>query len=372
MRNEFSAYYRPVDSDLQQMWSNCIFVFDANVLLNLYRYSSKTSEQFLKVLENISDRVWITHQAAFEYQDRRLLEITQQERIFRVISEKLDNVQREIESLLSKGHLSILVDEIIRKIEKAKQDLLKHQEAHPNLFENDEIRNELTKIFEDKVGKPYSETKLAEIIKIGSDRYEKEIPPGYKDKGKTGQKVFSGIVVENKYGDLIQWFQLIDQGLSIQAPIIFITDDRKDDWWWIVNGKTVGPRPELVAEMVQKANVEFYMYQPEQFIKFANDFFRLKISKSSIDEVREFEEAKTDWKNLAIKALESLQGEADLSEIYDFVERSTVTTLPKSWQSQVRRALYNYSSDCEIYTGKEDLFLHAGKGRWALRSLPQG
>jgi len=47
---------------------------------------------------------------------------------------------------------------------------------------------------------------------------------------------------------------------------VLVTDDRKEDWWWISHGKTVGPRRELVEEMRSVAGVPFYMYRPESLL----------------------------------------------------------------------------------------------------------
>jgi hypothetical protein len=56
MRKTFSGYYRPTEDEFAEMWRNCLFVLDANVLLNLYRYSRKTSDEFLGILDGVSDR----------------------------------------------------------------------------------------------------------------------------------------------------------------------------------------------------------------------------------------------------------------------------------------------------------------------------
>ena len=42
MRKTFPGYYRPTEAEFRRLWDKCIFVLDANVLLNLYRYSEET------------------------------------------------------------------------------------------------------------------------------------------------------------------------------------------------------------------------------------------------------------------------------------------------------------------------------------------
>ena len=38
MRDLFPSYYRPTDEEFKELWEKCTFIFDANVLLNLYLY----------------------------------------------------------------------------------------------------------------------------------------------------------------------------------------------------------------------------------------------------------------------------------------------------------------------------------------------
>lgn len=46
MRNKFFGYYKPTKEELAAMWNECIFVFDTSTLLNIYRYTPETREDF--------------------------------------------------------------------------------------------------------------------------------------------------------------------------------------------------------------------------------------------------------------------------------------------------------------------------------------
>jgi len=74
------------------------------------------------------------------------------------------------------------------------------------------------------------------------------------------------------------------------------------------------------------------------------------------------------WKEEVIKALEELGGSGTLDEIYNYIERNTTRKLADSWKSSVRKTIYLYSSDTEVYLGKEDLFKRVDKGIWKLIS----
>jgi hypothetical protein len=41
MKKLFPGFYQPIEKEFQSLWKNCIFILDANVLLNLYRYPSE-------------------------------------------------------------------------------------------------------------------------------------------------------------------------------------------------------------------------------------------------------------------------------------------------------------------------------------------
>jgi hypothetical protein len=151
------------------------------------------------------------------------------------------------------------------------------------MFFNDTIRDELTSILNGKVGEPCSESDIGKIIEAGKRRYEKKVPPGWKDSGKDG----GNLEDLQKYGDLILWFQIIDKAKSAKKNIIFVTDDKKEDWWWKIEGKTIGPHYDLVKEFVFKTGFQFYMYQADPFMEFAKRYLDHDIDQTAIDEVKE-------------------------------------------------------------------------------------
>jgi hypothetical protein len=72
VRSEFPGYYRPIAEEFDKMWRTGTFVVDANVLLNVYRFSERARDDLLKVLHRVADRLWIPHQVALEYQAHRV------------------------------------------------------------------------------------------------------------------------------------------------------------------------------------------------------------------------------------------------------------------------------------------------------------
>jgi len=56
MRDVFPGHFRPTPDQFESIWSKCVFAVDANVLLNLYRYSSDTRKELEKTLTTVRDR----------------------------------------------------------------------------------------------------------------------------------------------------------------------------------------------------------------------------------------------------------------------------------------------------------------------------
>lgn len=373
MKSLFKGYYPPSQKDFDEMWENGLFCFDANVLLNLYRYSVDTRNQFLKILRFLGERIWLPHQAGFEFHNNRLGVIGEQKGIFQKISKVLDKSHKDLLEDLGGDHISLDGDKILkiieRAFEKAKQLLADDKDKHPDLLSKDLIRDCLTEIFKDRVGAPYTEEKLLKIYEEGGSRYERKIPPGYKDNNKDERKYYGLIEIQSQYGDLLIWKQLIDKAKEKKCPFIFITDDQKEDWWNIFKGKTMGPRPELLTEFVNCTQQSIYFLKPTYFLEQAKKRYNVAVTKKTLDEVRAVSRVKIDWKELIIESLDKLGGKASLRSIYDEVQKTESSVdFPDSWKSCVRKAVYYHSSDVELYAGKEDLFEHVGKGVWALRS----
>ncbi len=155
-------------------------------------------------------------------------------------------------------HKSIIepIEEATQRVQK---DLKTAKLSHPDFLENDEFLEIITKLLAGKVGEPYSEEDLEKIYEDAEKQFILKQPPGYEDVKKT---------VPERYGDVVLLSQLIDYAKSLKRPLIFVTDDEKEDWWRKHEGKTIGPRPELVQEMLAKAGVHFYMYTTARFMDY--------------------------------------------------------------------------------------------------------
>lgn len=306
MREEFPGYYRPSKGALKELWENCFFILDTNVILDLYRYPQQTREELLGLLRRISDRLWIPHQVALEYQENRLAVIAEQVKRYDEVVSTLEKFQKDLDTnlgnlQLKKRHSTINPDKLIGSINEAIRGFIDEvqelKKAQPNVHEEDVLRDELDAILVGKVGKgPASQDELDKIYDQGKIRYERLQPPGYKDQKKSKEEkasyLHNGLIYEREYGDLILWFQILEEVKKREiSHVIFVTNDEKEDWWWFYQSggeKTLGPRRELVEEINLKAGVSsFHMYNTERLLLFAQDYFSVQVSQETIDHVRD-------------------------------------------------------------------------------------
>jgi hypothetical protein len=285
MKSLFPGYSRPTNEEFRQLWQECVFAFDANMLLHIYRYTPETQESFYLVLERLKDRIWIPHQAATEYYENREKVIEDQLKVYDDINRLLDEAYVKLENQLAafKRHVSVKTGPVLESIKsavvKAKESLAANKQAHPDAAASALLGEKLTALFEGKVGEQFSAARLLEIYEEAERRFKAQIPPGYKDaKGKE---------YPDKYGDVVMWFQLIEHAKRLRKPIIFVTDDRKDDWWRKEKGQTLSPRPELINEVENEAHVKFYIYRSEEFLRHAQEFLELEDQQAAIREVEE-------------------------------------------------------------------------------------
>lgn len=281
MRKEFIGYYPPSKSELDDIWKECVFIFDTNVLLNLYRYTKSTQDSFIKLLSLLKERIWIPHQVASEFFCNRIEVIASQSRAYDEIS-NIVNISKMCNELQKfRKHLTIDInslEEVLKKAdEQIKAILDKAKKNHPDYMEEDAILNHLLDLFDGKVGAPYDDAELKKLYDIAQKRFEKKIPPGYKDIKKEGEK---------KYNDYIVWSQILEYSKKDKTPIILVTDDRKEDWWYEYQGKTIGPRPELLNEIYKVSEVMLYMYKPDRFMELAQDYTSIGEQKEAVKELK--------------------------------------------------------------------------------------
>lgn len=280
MKNAIKEFLEPTSDEKQRLWENCVFVFDTNVLLNLYRYSAKTRTSLLAAFESFKERIWIPYQVAFEFMRKRC------EVIYETVY-RYEQFKSEIDTFTSKATETLRLTSKDEEINDLKRYLYKWLDSNKerNLLvenaSNDEILDRILSIFDGRIGDKVDDTELSQIKSEGKERYEKSIPPGYKDDKKKNNAIDDN----NAYGDLIIWKQILKYSKANNVGIVFVTHDQKEDWWNIVKGKTIGPRIELRREFLEETNQVFHMYSMNSFISEYNRMNDTPIEESAVEEV---------------------------------------------------------------------------------------
>lgn len=285
MKQTFPGHYRPDQKEIERMWAEGTFVFDANALLNLYRYTDATREEFIQTLEALHSRVWIPYQVGVEFFQNRAQVMSTAILGYAKLRTELAKTRDDLGKVLNgfRRHPGIDVEHISQELDDTfsqLQSALEAQEArHPDwLTDEDPVLQRLSGVFDGRVGQKPEAAEAAKLLDQAKSRFEMSQPPGLRDKDKGGVQ---------QYGDAVLWLEILQKASVSKSPIIFVTDDVKDDWWQRVGGKTIGPLPELRQELWDFANAPLHMYQCDQFLRYASEFLNRTLPESSIEEAKE-------------------------------------------------------------------------------------
>ena len=311
MRNSFKEYYGLDSSELDKLWKEGLIVFDTNVLLSLYRCSQGVRNDFISMINSLSDRIWIPYQVGYEFHEHRLEEAMRPIEAVMAIKGKLQKFESVFEQeygnnpYLDNKKIKTAFKAFSSRLDKVIQESLT---SCPEFLKEDEVLNVLTESFDGKTGPDYQEKRLAEIYRIGSERYSNKIPPGYKDAKKhEGDR--------HRFGDLIIWLQIIDQAKANAKDIIFVTDDKKEDWWEMYKDNRIGPRHELIREFREKTiNQLIWFYTPDRFLQYAKSKVGVSVKSSTIEEVKN---PSIDW--ISIIGQSTLPGQVSLDTRWPWI-----------------------------------------------------
>ncbi|PVA77454.1 PIN-like domain-containing protein [Mycobacteroides abscessus] len=289
MRDAFREWYQPDDNDVEQIVATGTIALDANVLLDLYRVGARRREEIFGAFRAIGDRLWVPYQAVLEYHTNRLKVIADTQTHF-------DKVFTEVEAAAAKALSSALKsirDPAVRKQiqETFDVNMRRLESAHSALKDShvldlsqtrtgDPVRAALEIILTgDRLGKRPTDTELAERRQEAGKRINDKRPPGFQD-------------ADNKTdpcGDYLVWSELLAHARSADRSILFVTNDsKKDDWFLVLNGMTMGPLPTLVAEMAAASpNHAYHQVSLDGLLALANKYLGATVTDETIQTVRD-------------------------------------------------------------------------------------
>lgn len=363
MQSIFAGYYPPNADQYQRLWDDGLIVLDTNVLLNLYRLPTTARDELLQVLDSLKDRIWIPHQVALEFQRRRLTVIASErkstEEALQAASDLVSELKRKVDTLqIDKRGLGIESQPLLDDLEKANAKLLDaikavHQ-SQLDISSSDEVREKLDAILLGKVGVgPKTQAELELLVLGGDDRYKEKIPPGFadidKDKNPSEANfIHDHIKYPRKFGDLILWRQLLQHAKANSIKtVLLVTADKKEDWWWREQGKTIGAHPELVREIQRETGAElFWIYSSVQFVEHANKYTTAAVSSASVAELQQVALSPTfrysTGRSFASEAAQFDSRSIRHSESMQFIDRPDPRSVEKAvglWLSRTKESV---------------------------------
>jgi predicted nucleic acid-binding protein len=298
----FSSFTKPSEKQVEKSLEEDLIFLDTNVLLNLYRYNSQTRDKLLEVLRALSGRVWLTSYSGLEYFRNRLGVIQQQYRRFQEVKDAVEAGYKDLNTSLDnlqleKRHSVISTTEFRANLVKERDRLFKSldewREKEITIGGDDPVLSAIVEIVGDKMTDMPDQAKVDGWDKLAKERYEKGVPPGFRDVGKsTGEHpyaYFQGVTFSRAHGDYYIWVQVLEIAEKLKSSVIFVTDDEKEDWWNRVgSSRTQGPRPELCSEFAARVpGGRLFMYTSARFLELAASSLNTEVQQATIDEVRD-------------------------------------------------------------------------------------
>ena len=269
------------------MWQKGLIVPDANILLHLLRYGQETRQEVLKTLRVFQPRVWVPYRVGFEFLRRWRAVNSENRSAYEKLKKGLRKEGATLGGLFNEfsRHQNIDAASERAKIESFIKELCtsldEAAKTHPTIEEAESILDEIAELIGDAIGAAPTAEEMPKWVKAGAERYASRVPPGYMDeKNKDG---------EDKYGDYFIWEEMIAAAKARSSHVIFISDDRKEDWILRHDGRDIGPRPELVHEFAARTGQRFYSYPFRAFLERAAPYTKVEVSSGAIAEIEKEE-----------------------------------------------------------------------------------
>ena len=296
---------------------NTIIVFDTNSLLNVFRFTPEASKEYFEIIQSIQDKIYIPYLVALEFHFHKsealLLNEVNVTKFKNNFSKNWNKVKSEAAKTLfssltfrndlQQNELTTFLSNLLNsdKLDIESKLIEKISSISDNQKSTFEI---LIRIMESKTGERYTQEWIKEVEKDGEKRYTNSTPPGFNDSSKKESRCYNGIKYQQKFGDLIIWKDIIRKAKEDKIKnVIFVTSDGKRDSKTDLNYKVyigkdgggkdkyqiIGPRIELIEEMKNETEADFYLMDELEFMKqFSQEEVSSQMAKSISDSLLDF------------------------------------------------------------------------------------
>ena len=285
------------EPNLKGLWEECTFIFDSSILMDLYAYPEIYNE-FIYILEEIHNRIWIPYQTGLEFHKISYNYIKIASENYKGLKSSISDLRDDSRNLAQKimdlnydSFKSLKIDASINKSFLEIDTILENMSKSLRNPNHDEIITKLNSIFNGKTGPNYPDSRLKEI-------YSKAKIKNIKKNSPLSQ--------EREYSKLISWYQILDYANKEKKDIIFVTEN--PDWGTKTKEGLIEPRPFLLKEF-SSTGQEFYIYSLTDFLRGSKNYLNIDImstaSTAVIEELTDFSNKLKERKNKEIEALSS-------------------------------------------------------------------
>ncbi|MHA2335372.1 MAG: PIN-like domain-containing protein [Candidatus Hodarchaeales archaeon] len=239
--------FRSFQKAIEDIRDDCIFVIDTNILLVPYGSSKESLDEIRDKYDNLinNDRFFVPGHVVREFAIHRS---TKLESLYQMVQSLQNRVQPItissyplLKSLDEYKQIKSLEKELNDKIEHYRDKISELLDRIKNWNWNDPVSLMYRDLFTDTViidpqldyEEIESDLEWREIHRIG---------PGFKDSDKDF----------NKVGDLIIWETMLSIGRERKKSVVFVTNEKKSDWWLISQNRPLYIRYDLFYEFYRE------------------------------------------------------------------------------------------------------------------------
>lgn len=284
---EFAGFKIASSEQLETALREAVVAIDANVLLDLYRFRRRTSQDLIKSFQSLGDRLVVPHQALREFWRRRQRSQDGPHGATKTATDALAKSGRSVRDALAAWgkavgvdddeltSLTARVDDFIDGLKGDLQSVLHEADAERG---GDPILEELEVLLAGRVTPPLDQKEWSECVAEANRRIEAGEPPGYLDADKQDSEL-----PEGGAGDYLVWYQATRFAKEQKRDLLIVTRDQKEDWWWRQQSDFIGPRPELALEYHGLTGHRLFLMRPPGLLKRASALGVEVDERSSVD-----------------------------------------------------------------------------------------
>jgi hypothetical protein len=259
---EPSAALSTQPEPLESVLKDCVVLLDTNVLLAPYGFPDRDLlDQIKNIYRPLLDRkmLFVPGQAMREFLKQRQFRYRDLYLKFR--EWKGGNITRNFPAALGASEAREIIMDLDKEINRLLQE---RDEIVQSLI--DQVRSwrwndPVTTMYRDLFGNeaivdpPLSGKDIETELHIQNSF---QVPPGYEDATKPDRGV----------GDRLIWWTILHVGSTHRKHVVFVSNERKRDWWVVANKEALYPRFELVNEFWNRTDGKsFYIQDFREFLK---------------------------------------------------------------------------------------------------------